>query len=250
MSSINGGNSIKLPIPANIQDALSLNWEIQESAPLAELGAVLGGALPAGAKSTAEADPYNLPAAGLKAITDAGKSFSQAKLGQQFNAQNASQQALQLYGLAQNPALTVLFKHPHFKKHSFTWKLSPNNAQETQTITNIINNIKYNSRPGTTGFGAFFTYPSIAVITFSGATVGHLYTFQESVITDVIVHYAPVGVPAFHSSTSAPAIITLTVNFMEIILNTRENFNTNQPNNLIGHKDSSRKLGQLNKKNN
>ena len=71
-------------------------------------------------------------------------------------------QVLQLGGLAQNPFLTVLFKSPTFKRHSFSWKLSPNSADESNTLRDIIQTFRSNMLPALSPNvgGTLLTYPN------------------------------------------------------------------------------------------
>jgi hypothetical protein len=117
-------------------------------------------------------------------------------------------QALQLTGLAQNPFLTVLFKQPEFKRHQFSWKLSPNNYRESNTLRDIISTIKSNMLPAMapSAGGTLLTYP----------IEEYLYKFKPCVIESMSVNYAPAGLPSFFKRTSAPTEVTLSLSLLEI----------------------------------
>jgi hypothetical protein len=124
---------------------------------------------------------------------------------------------LQLGGLAQNPFLTVLFKSPVFKKHQFSWKLAPNNPQESNTIRDIINTFKSNMLPAMApnAGGTLLTYPNIAVISLYPDET-FLYKFKPCVIESMNVNYAVGGQPSFFKGTNAPTIVQIDINLLEI----------------------------------
>jgi hypothetical protein len=129
--------------------------------------------------------------------------------------------ALQSSGLAVNPALTVLFKHPEFKTHQFSWTFSPNNEAESNVLRGIIQTIKKASLPTSQGGGAFFGYPNMVLMRLSNQDT--TYSFQPCVITNVTANFAPTGAPSFFAKNRHPNVVTLSISFLEIILNTRNN---------------------------
>ena len=104
----------------------------------------------------------------------------------------------------------------------FTWKFAPDTPDESQDLENIINTIQYNALPDVEADGAFFDYPSIALIRIHNGGKD-LYQIQECVVTNVTANYAPNGVPSFFAGTSLATEIQLTISLVEIILNTRKN---------------------------
>lgn len=214
------GGSIRLPIPANISDTQRLSWQQAENiGGLTEVATDLVTGQGDAAIGGATSQLGNF-------ISEFSKGFQGfVKSGALVNTGDAAAYFMQKAGLALNPVLTQMFKHPEFKEHSFTWRLAPETQYESQTLQNIINTIKQQSLPDIVAGGAFFTYPSIAMIQiFSGAN-GSLYNFQPAVITAVTANYAPMGVPSFFAGTNAPTMVELTINLLEIILNTRSNMN-------------------------
>jgi hypothetical protein len=129
----------------------------------------------------------------------------------------SASQGLQLVGLAQNPFLTVLFKQPTFKRHQFSWKLTPNNFQESNTLRDIINVFKYNMLPAmapSTG-GTLLKYPNMVFIQLSPKE-DYLYKFKPCVIESMSVNYASAGMPSFFKGSDAPTDVTLSINLLEI----------------------------------
>lgn len=194
------GSGIKLPIPANLQDSQSLNWTVAEANKIldsgkeGDLGKLIG----------------SVSAAAANALQQGG-----GILG------DATAIALQSSGLAVNPALTVLFKHPEFKTHQFSWTFSPNNEAESNTLRGIIQTIKKASLPTSRAGGSFFGYPNIVLMRLSNQDT--TYSFQPCVITNVTTNFAPTGAPSFFAKNRHPNVVTLSISFLEIILNTRNN---------------------------
>jgi hypothetical protein len=145
-------------------------------------------------------------------------------------------QALQLGGLAQNPFLTVLFQSPAFKRHSFSWKLAPNNAQESNSLREIINAFKSNMLPGMSpnAGGTLLTYPNMAIINLYPDET-FLYKFKPCVVESLNVNYAVGGQPSFFKGTNAPTLVQIDVNFLEIEYWLKEDI---EDNSLILVKDS------------
>lgn len=214
------GGNIRLPVPANIIDSQRLAWQQDNSTGgLVEMAAdgVTGELDAAGAGlSNVLGGFLGGVSADIKSITNKWT---------YLNTGDAAAYAMQRAGLAMNPVLTQMFKHPEFKEHSFTWRLAPETANESAVLQQIINTIKEQSLPDAAFGGAFFSYPAIAMIQIHTGNNGSLYNFQPSVITSVTANYAPMGVPSFFANSNAPTMVELSISLIEIILNTRSNMN-------------------------
>lgn len=214
------GGHIRLPIPSNLVDNQRLSW--QQASNVGALTEVLVDGI--------HGDVESMFGGLGSQFANIAAQFSQefrrlVQRGGIVDTGDAAAYLMQKSGIALNPALTQMFKHPEFKEHSFSWRLAPETPLESDTLQNIINTIKEQSLPDIAAGGAFFSYPAIAMIQiFSGAN-GNLYNFQPAVITSVSTNYAPMGVPSFFAGTNAPTIVELSINFLEIILNTRSNMN-------------------------
>lgn len=210
-SSRGGGDSIKLPMPATMVDSQSLNWSVESMNGVSEL-------LYSNEGSTWGKIGQVLGAGAATALQNMGGSLSGPASG-------VTGAALQQAGLAINPLLTVLFKHPEFRTHQFTWTLSPNSLEESKELKSIIETLRQASLPN--NYGAFFGYPDIAMIRYSNQD--QLYKFQPSVITNVTSNYAPSGTPSFFEGERYPNMVNLTISFLEIVLNTRESYGSMSP---------------------
>lgn len=127
-----------------------------------------------------------------------------------------------ILGVRVNPYLFMYFQQPNYKEFSFSWTFAPNNARESQSLANIINQFKSNSLPA---FGyLLMDYPNIALIKIHPSDMLGNLKFKPCAVTSVLVDYTGSG-PSFFknrqgsaSSSGAPTVVNLTVNFKEIQL--------------------------------
>lgn len=242
LTPVAGAEQLCLPIPGNLVNSQDLNWGVgngllgnmlvdgvgagfgdqTSQKDLAAAATVMGltaipwalGGLAGGAVSHAlSSNPATSAGAGAN-----GDNFGSMIQG---GAQDVIKAVLQRVGLAVNPVLTMQFNAPEFKKHQFTWKFAPGKRTESTDLQTIVDQISLNALPDVAFGGAFFKYPSIANIRIHTGSKD-LYAFQQSVITNVSVDYAPMKVPSFLVDQQ-PTEISLTISFVEIILNTRQN---------------------------
>lgn len=213
---LQASGGIQLPIPNNLVESLNIDWRQPGATPVT--GAAIESLL--GATNNLE----NLSASDVLAGATQGgiaglASGAVSKLTQIGNniVSGAGEQGLQLIGRATNPFLTVLFKQPTFKTYSFSWQLAPRNAQESETIAQIILAFKANMlpalNPGTAG--VFLTYPNMAIISLYPAQ-DFLFKFKPCVVTDFSVDYTNGGMPSFFRGTNAPTLIGIRLRLTEI----------------------------------
>ena len=126
---------------------------------------------------------------------------------------NPTDAAYAAFGVAPNQFLTVMLKGPQYKKHEFSWKLSPRNEQESEAVRKIILTLNNAIAPGVTG--AYFTFPKVFEIKFN-PNENVLYKFKPAVIESMSVNYAPSGAPAFYRRTNAPDSVELRLQFLEL----------------------------------
>ena len=229
---------ITLPLPSSLSDATSVNWNAsQPDAKSAAVGAGIEQLI-----APSKTNPYGGSGAASKNFADSALTAMKSAasdgsltgaLGAGAGAYGASTisnalsgagaQALQLAGLAMNPFMTMLFQSPNFKSHSFSWVFAPRNPQESAMIAAIIQSFKFNMLPGLSGGGSagtFFSYPNIADIQLY-PTNAYLYKFKPCAVKSVTADYAPNG-PSFFKDTFAPTHISLSVEFQEIEMWTKE----------------------------
>ena len=134
-------------------------------------------------------------------------------------------------GVAINPNKIVLFTGVPFREHTFSWKLSPKNRQESDTINAMIKMMRFYAHPEFVAGGLFFKYPEFFRIRFNYPE--YLFDLRPSVCTDIKVNYHPQGYAGYvrnsdGSGTPAPAEVELSLTFKEteiITKNSLEGFN-------------------------
>lgn len=195
--------SIFLPIPNQLNDTTSLNYD-----QAASLGPMLGSFVES---ATGAQNPASVAAEGI-----AAEGFQRA-LSAVPGGANILNAVSAVSGLAINPFLTVVFKNPSFKSHSFSWRLYPKSIQESEDLTAIINTIKYHMLPGlVTSSGVLFEYPEMVIINLY-PTDKHMYKFKPCIIKSLNVNYAPSSGPSFfRDNPGAPTGVEIRMELQEI----------------------------------
>ena len=135
----------------------------------------------------------------------------------------AVQGVLAATGTAQNEFLTVMLNGPDYKERSFQWVLSPNSADETKTLNQIIQIFNNAQAPTLSPLGyAFFQYPRIFNISFrykADQGIGdQLYYMRPMVLLSAQYNYTPHGTFAPFAATQGPNAIELQLVFQELEL--------------------------------
>lgn len=131
----------------------------------------------------------------------------------------ATAAALKVFGgIAVNQHKVVLFTGVGFREHTFSWKLSPRNRNESNAIRLICEMFKFYSHPEYLAAGLFFKYPEFFRIKFRHPS--YLFELEPSVCTDVRIEYHGQGFPAYirdadGSGIPAPAEVSLSLTFKE-----------------------------------
>lgn len=234
------GGTIRLPLPAN----LSTDYNPTYSTP--DLGMLQGsvikpfdraiygnndipGQAAAGAGLAAIGGAIAMGAAGQ---TAAGQAASQLAGAAGLDAAGLAAALKVGGGIAQNPHKIVLFTGVDFRDHSFSWKLSPRNRRESDTIRKIVEMFAYYSHPEFVAGGLFFKYPEFFQIKF--ARDSYLFRMRPSVCTDIKVDYHSQGTPAYirnrdGSGEPAPAEVSLSITFKETEIISKQYLNPSLP---------------------
>lgn len=138
-----------------------------------------------------------------------------------------------LQGRAANPYDTIKFSGVKLKTHSFSWRLSPANSEESDLIKNIIRTIKNKSLPSyasttvggntQTGAHAMLNYPNLAMISFLGINQDYYYKLKPSMITNVTVRYNS-GDQLNVFKGGKPVIVELGIELSEVNIHTSTDY--------------------------
>jgi hypothetical protein len=117
-------------------------------------------------------------------------------------------------GVATNPFRAVFFQNPELRTHSFSYTLSPQNSDESNTIRNIIKEFKTAMLPRfSDGSKTFFTYPKVFEIEFRFDD--YLFEIGTSVLTSFDVSYHAENTPSYFDITKAPTAVKIAMSFQE-----------------------------------
>ena len=208
--------NINLPVPANLHTAYHIEYDTPSLGPA-------GQAIKPSDRQMFGISGMDNSSAAQSAVQGAAGVVAQFAKDAFNNSlvQAAGKVAL---GLALNPQKIVLLQGVSFRRHTFAYRLSPRNKEESDRIKAIIQQFKFSAHPSLAGGGLAFTYPD-----FFEITTNSNYTFDigPSFLESIDVEYHGQGFPAYHRNTDgseirAPAEVNLTLRFLETEILTRE----------------------------
>lgn len=202
---IEATSNIILPLPKQLVDTDSVQYEQKE------IGGTAAAAVGVGSSAMGNAPDGNIVnifgAMASSLGTNIGNAFQKLTGADPIAAGQA------LFGAAPNQFTTVLLKGPGYKKHEFTWTLSPRNENESRTIRKIIVLLK-NSMFVKNNI-AYFGAPQIFTPKFF-INEQYLYKFKPCVLENMTVNYSPSGAPAFYATSTAPDAVEIRLSFLEV----------------------------------
>lgn len=131
-------------------------------------------------------------------------------------------------GSTPNPHLGLVFDGVDLRSFSFSWRLSPNNREESENLQKIIGTIKRQSLPKRSKDNFYLSYPSLVKIGLGGKlkTLQDHILFKHCLITSFSVDYAPNGSHAFFRETGLPTDYAFTLGLKETSIHVRDDYNT------------------------
>ena len=124
--------------------------------------------------------------------------------------------------VAFNPYKELMYSSPSFRKFSFQWVLSPRNEKESNTLREILFNLKKYMHPKELDFEAVWLYPAFVDIKFNVKDRDKntfLFNILSSAIENISIEYDN----KFHNDGS-PVVYKLTIDFLESELLTQSDF--------------------------
>ena len=242
--------TINLPIPTNLNDSFGVTYENTTLGGLAgAVNDVMAGGASGAAQKLLSAASGVTGGAGVN-VTDIGKQTQAAggneslqaagKLLAKYATDKGATLGVNAGGLvdlqqgsAINPNLTVLFRGPTLKSHTFTWTITPRNATESQNIKEIIGIIKramHPTRPAG-GLSAILGYPCECLVQFVNTKSQSnsnffIYPLRPCVVEQLNINYAPSNVPSFFQSTNEVTALEITIHLQETSYYTRDSFDS------------------------
>jgi hypothetical protein len=224
---LRSSGGIRLPLPSNLKDNLSVSYNPAELGPSAGAGleSIVGESpMPEGTIAAAVTLAERGFLAGASIVEGRALEAAQKLLGRGAEAASAYS------GVAANPYQTILFKNPNFKKHNFSWKLMPRDEDESNKIRDLVRTFQFHMSPGVSrGPGLFFSYPSMVIVSLFPSSE-YLYRFKPCVVETVDVNYAAGSGPSFFKRSQAPSAITLSIQLQEIEYWINDDYDANNTN--------------------
>ena len=226
--------TILLPIPASIQDGLTVSYG--ESSLNSIVGAAAGGVLDvmkAGGtgKNAGEIVTNVTNAAGnaLNSIIESGanleniKGFATRALASKalgvLNANISPNQILaRSEGRILNPNMELLFNGPTLRSFRFSFKMTSRNREESIQIRNIIRCFKKNMVPRvSTDRDLFLSTPNVFELTYRQGSREHsfLHKFKQCFLEDISVNYTGEGSYSTYGD-GTPVSMIMDLTFKEI----------------------------------
>jgi hypothetical protein len=125
-------------------------------------------------------------------------------------------------GMIPNPNLAVGFNNVPLRSYTFSWRFAPRSVDESQTVADIIFNLKQRMHPLKDNFA--LRYPDYCNVELFNGAMKEVLMFKTSVVTDMRVNYAPSGIPSFFAGSQMPTEIDVSLSFNEIEVFTRDDF--------------------------
>lgn len=217
--------SIYLPLPRELIEGHSLNLNAQPLGTVGGLADMLqyAAAEQSGSKDGAAyaadgtvAGARAAGAAGAVAVSKSAILKKAVALGMIAGVNGETGRVIgQTIGGAVNPNLSVSFEGPTLREFNFNWDFSPENADESDALKEILNEMKKLSLPALAQeqSAMFLAYPHIVEVRIHP---DDLIPYKQCLVKSININYSPNGIPSFFKGTRAPTSITLSLNVQEI----------------------------------
>lgn len=220
---------VYLYMPENITETFTHDWDS------VELGSI---------KRLLDLTTMSLTGRGTDALKQVGEQAKRMVTGAIEGASpfNATQLRERNLGLVINPNIEMLYKNSQIKQHSFQFKFIPKNDREAVVARQIVELFKYHSASSFMASGdtaSVLKYPDIFEIRFlyggdtdEAAKKSWLYHIEPCALTSIEVDYTGAGQFANHHDGSLVQI-NMTLQFTELMIQTKERIFDNVPNEEI-----------------
>ena len=225
--------TILLPIPSNIQDGNSVNYTDDSMNTL--VGAAMGGVegLMTGVGQALK--NFDLEEAGNTFLRNAKGTLDASGLtlknAQDLVTKYFSAQALNIFGanvtldqlLARNsgqifnPNMELLFNSPSLRNFTFSFKMTPRSADESDEVKSIIRFFKRGMAPKAGATGLFLKTPNVFELRYRQGNGEHefLHRFKQCFLTNISVNYTGEGVYSTYND-GTPVSMVMTLMFKEL----------------------------------
>ena len=233
------GDSILLPLPANISDSYSIRIGRPELGIVNETAAVgaSGAVGSSGGVGSAIGSTYDA-IAGLGGMNEAqvrdliaNGSSSEVSQNIQFLMRSTLQGSIgtaigQGLGSAVNPKMSLSFDGIDLKNHSFDWRFMVRSENESNLLRDIQTTVKRNIHSSYTNVGKFqramLNYPSVVDVYFVGLDADYFMKFKTCMVQSFSLNFAPENVAIVQGGRPAGALMT--IQLVETDIHTAEDY--------------------------
>lgn len=221
---VNHDLSIALPLPGNLADSTSLGYSASN---LGAIGGEFLGLLTKVAGSsdwiqTLRNEVNQAVRSPGKLASDVGRVIARRALaGVSPTLGTAVDLAT---GSTPNPHVAVSFTHVNLRTFTFTWKMSPNSADESAALEEIIRTINSRILPAKDGSNFLLSFPNHCQVLIQPMAVEQLFRFKPCVVESFNVNYAPSGIPSVFAGTNLPTEIEMSITLKEVRIRTSEDY--------------------------
>ena len=220
------GSLITLPVPLSLQAQYSADWQNVDLGLVGNQIVNATGEIMAGAKS--KGGGITGLAESLKSYAKTGLADKAANFATAFALDWAAdtkigQAVSRGSGLALNPYKAVLYSSPNFRTFDFSYKFIPSNLAEAGTLRDISKEFKLGMHPSfAQGYqDNIFKYPDVWRIEIPSNE--YLFKFVTCVLVGAHFDFHSEGSKSyFRAEESIPLSITMSLNFQEISILTKE----------------------------
>lgn len=214
---------INLPIPTSLQEQFNMQYADKQLGVAGFLEKELGTALAGTSSGTEESWKAAGENIGKTMVSKEGAFYGARSLAGLTDSVGAAID--KATGTVLNPYQSLLFQGVNLRSHSFTYRFSPNNKAESETLKKIIKELKIRMHP--TKDNLLYQFPDVCDIAF-GKSMNEPYFFKTCFLESMSVNYAPQGTPAFFKENFNPVEVEISLSFKEIEPMTRNDFNSTQ----------------------
>lgn len=142
---------------------------------------------------------------------------------QSFSPSTAAALDLAL-GNTPNPHATITFNGVNLRAFQFNWRLSPNSYKDSAELKKLIFALKSKTLPRKQG-DFLLKFPDYVKLKLYPSTLNDLFNFRTMVVDTFTVNYAPSGSVAFHGDDT-PVEVEISMSLREVDIQTSEDYNT------------------------
>ena len=116
-----------------------------------------------------------------------------------------------------NPNMELLFNSPSLRNFTFSFKMTPRSADESEEIKSIIRFFKRGMAPKADGNGLFLKTPNVFELRYRQGSREHnfLHRFKQCFLTNISVNYTGDGVYSTYND-GTPVSMIMTLMFKEL----------------------------------